>query len=410
MKKILTFLVMLLISGSMLMAQNELPMFRYQAVLRDANNELVKNQSGTVVFSIDYVEWEPMEFTTNENGLVSLELEPMNDVSWAGAVINAEFTFEDQQTISLSTPVTVVPFALQAGDAKITTPMLEDYFGRPRNGDDVNAVYQALKENSTFSQVCRDSAVNYIKANYEIAKDIAYDYLSQVTKDDVKEAYDTMRYIDPAVKHAFYEIIKDYLKNHRSLLLEAAEYYISTANVDEAEELYNAFESSSAAPVVRQILVDYFDAYLNNKGLICNSSDMSLCDVVEEVTSAVECPSIESIESRYAFVYRKTYNPGTPDEEIIIDSLVYQVVVNDIVDLSTATVSVEVKMGSMGEPVVIKSLERVPSTNRFYLKIVDPTILQNVNTNMDFNFKLNKPGCQEIVTACAYSPVPNPID
>ena len=401
MKKILTFLVMLLISGSMLMAQNELPMFRYQAVLRDANNELVKNQSGTVVFSIGNVVWEPMEFTTNENGLVSLELEPMNDVSWAGAEINAEFTFEDQQTISLSTPVTVVPFALQAGDAKITTPMLVDYFGSPRDGSDVDAVYQALKENPTFSQVCRDSAVNYIKANYEIAKDIAYDYLSQVTKDDVKEAYDTMRYIDPAVKHAFYEIIKDYLKNHRSLLLEAAEYYISTANVDEAEELYNAFESSDAAPVVRQILVDYFDAYLNNKGLICNSSDMSLCDVVEEVTSTVECPSIESIESKYGAVYY------ADQQETAIDSLVYQVIVNDVVDLSTATVSVEIRTGMGGNQHETKVLDRVPNTNRFHLRIVDSTFIDNVYTDGEFNFKLNKPGCQEIVTSCAYNEVHN---
>ena len=186
MKKILTFLMMLLISGSVLMAQEvQMPKFRYQAVLRDSNNVLVKNQSGTVLFSLKETSWgEEMAFTTNENGLVSLELDygdidADQNYNWNGDTLTAVFTI-GSKTITLNTPVTAVPYALQAGDVRITTPMLTDYFERAVP-EDVDRVYQALLDNPTFSQACRDSAVHYIMAKYRIAKGIAYAYLDSLT-------------------------------------------------------------------------------------------------------------------------------------------------------------------------------------------------------------------------------------
>ena len=384
------------------MAQNELPMFRYQAVLRDANNELVKNQSGTVVFSIGNVEWEPMEFTTNENGLVSLELEPMNDVSWAGAVINAEFTFEDQQTISLSTPVTVVPFALQAGDAKITTPMLVDYFGSPRNGSDVDAVYQALKENPTFSQACRDSAVNYIKANYPIAKEIAYNYLSKVSTQDVKDAYDSMRIVDVAVKQAFYDIIKDYLKNHRSLLLEVAEYYITSATVAEAEELYASFENSTAAPEVRRILLQYFEQYLRSHNLICdNSQNWTLCSAASYVATNTVCP-------RFTDNSVKGYRYGTLQGQDLatVERVLYQVYVDNmgVVDLSSVTVKVKF---IKGQDEVVMDMQRSGNSNLFSLELGPNDGIADINANVGFDVQLFKSGCPDVQEHGSYTNVPN---
>jgi predicted CopG family antitoxin len=389
------------------MAQNEpqevqMPKFRYQAVLRDSNNVLVKNQSGTVLFSLKETSWgEERAFTTNENGLVSLELDydeidADQNYNWNGDTLTAVFTI-GSKTITLNTPVTAVPYALQAADVRITTPMLTDYFSRPTtDGYDVDDVYQALLNNPTFSQVCRDSAVNYIKAHYEIAKEIAYAYLDSVTVNDVTTAYDTMHYVDVAVKQAFYDIIKDYLKNHRSLLLEVAEYYITTATLEEAEELYTSFETSTAAPRVRSILLDYFEQYLRGRHLICeNNPDWTLCSAAAYVASNMVCPQISSAQG---FSYTTNNN---------VDSLVYQVVVDDMgtIDLSTVTVSVKIKTGAMGDQIVTKNLTRVGTTNRFHLNINGSEYV--VPTNQTFKVLLNKPGCQEISVEGQYTPVPN---
>ena len=400
MKKILTFLMMLLISGSVLMAQEvQMPKFRYQAVLRDSNNVLVKNQSGTVLFSLKETSWgEEMAFTTNENGLVSLELDygdidADQNYNWNGDTLTAVFTI-GSKTITLNTPVTAVPYALQAGDVRITTPMLTDYFERAVP-EDVDRVYQALLDNPTFSQACRDSAVHYIMAKYRIAKGIAYAYLDSLTKADVRAAYDTMHNIDPSVKHAFYDIIKDYLKNHRSLLLEVAEYYISTATTEEAEELYASFETSTAAPAVRSILLDYFAQYLRGRHLICDNQTWTLCSAAAYVASNMVCPQISSAQG---FSYTTNNN---------VDSLVYQVVVDDMgtIDLSTVTVSVKIKTGPMGDQIVTKTLARVGTTNRFHLNINGSEY--TVPTNQTFNVLLNKPGCQEISVEGQYTNVPN---
>lgn len=400
MKKILTFLMMLLISGSVLMAQEvQMPKFRYQAVLRDSNNVLVKNQSGTVLFSLKETSWGgEMAFTTNENGLVSLELDydsidADQNYNWNGDTLTAVFTI-GSKTITLNTPVTAVPYALQAADVRITTPMLTDYFERAVP-EDVDSVYQALLDNPTFSQACRDSAVHYIMAKYRIAKGIAYAYLDSLTKADVKAAYDTMHNIDPSVKHAFYDIIKDYLKNHRSLLLEVAEYYISTATTEEAEELYASFETSSAAPAVRSILLDYFAQYLRGRHLICDNQNWTLCSAAAYVASNMVCPQISSAQG---FSYTTNNN---------VDSLVYQVVVDDMgtIDLSTVTVSVKIKTGPMGDQIVTKTLARVGTTNRFHLNLNGSEY--TVPTNQTFNVLLNKPGCQEISVEGQYTNVPN---
>ena len=382
------------------MAQEvQMPKFRYQAVLRDSNNVLVKNQSGTVLFSLKETSWGgEMAFTTNENGLVSLELDydsidADQNYNWNGDTLTAVFTI-GSKTITLNTPVTAVPYALQAADVRITTPMLTDYFERAVP-EDVDSVYQALLDNPTFSQACRDSAVHYIMAKYRIAKGIAYAYLDSLTKADVKAAYDTMHNIDPSVKHAFYDIIKDYLKNHRSLLLEVAEYYISTATTEEAEELYASFETSSAAPAVRSILLDYFAQYLRGRHLICDNQNWTLCSAAAYVASNMVCPQISSAQG---FSYTTNNN---------VDSLVYQVVVDDMgtIDLSTVTVSVKIKTGPMGDQIVTKTLARVGTTNRFHLNLNGSEY--TVPTNQTFNVLLNKPGCQEISVEGQYTNVPN---
>ena len=382
------------------MAQ-EGPKFRYQAVLRDSNNVLVANQSGTVDISLKEGTWVVNEpFTTNANGLVSLELNYSSinapqGINWNGDTLTAVFTI-GSKTITLNTPVTAVPYAFQAGDVRITTPMLTDYFERAVP-EDVDRVYQALLNNPTFSQACRDSAVNYIKENYAIAKEIAYDYLSKVSKQDVEDIYDSMRIVDIAVRQAFYDLVKDYIKNHRALLVDVAKYYISTADVQEAEELYTSFESSTAAPAVRRILLDYFAQYLRGKHLICDNQDWTLCSAAAYVSGNIVCPQINSVQgSRY----------GTPQGNDLIDltKIEFQVNIDDmgVVDLSTLTVKVTYTKGQETET---KELQLVD--NVFSLELGPNDGIEQINANVGFDIQLVSPGCSEIQQHGSFTNVPN---
>ena len=273
------------------------PKFRYQAILRDTANHLLAGQSGTVTFELKGSTWgEAQSFTTNQNGLVSLELDygqidGIIGYNWIGDTLTAVFTVNGQ-TITLKTPVMAVPYALQAGDVKITTaPMITDYVQKAEL-EDVTRIYNALKANPQVHDAIRDSVVNYIKANYPIAKDIAYDYLSKVDSQTVRDAYDTARNLPEEVRAAFYDIVKDYIKNHRSMLIDVAEYYLSTATEAEAKDLYESFMNSSAAPKVVEYLYQYFEAYLNSKHLLCSSSNMTLCDLVNYATQNTVCPTL----------------------------------------------------------------------------------------------------------------------
>ena len=291
MKKILTLLVMFLMTGGVLMAQS----FSYQAVLRDSQNHLVTGKTGTVTFKVgETVLAQNMQFFTNQNGLVSLLLENNNDVDWSNAEIKATFTFNDEQipAIEVTTPVTAVPYALHADNVKLTTDAIEKYFDNgdddfETNGEDWGAIYTALKANPGHGNL-RDSLVEYIKANKELAKDVVLSYLRQVSDTDLREAYDTALTMNENVKDAFYAAVKDFLKNHRQLFVDVAENFISTATKEEVEALYQNLKTSNAALETERILKRYFKQYLIDSNYICNGT--SLCDVIALLNATVKCP------------------------------------------------------------------------------------------------------------------------
>lgn len=301
MKKILTLLVMFLMTGGVLMAQS----FSYQAVLRDSQNHLVTGKSGTATFTVgNTVLAQDLPFSTNQNGLVSLLLEN-KDVNWSEAAIVATFTFNDEQipAITVTTPVTAVPYALHADNVKLTTDAIEKYFDNgdddfETNGEDWGAIYTALKANPGHGNL-RDSLVEYIKANKELAKDVVLSYLRQVSDTDLREAYDTALTMNENVKDAFYAAVKDFLKNHRQLFVDVAENFISTATKEEVEALYQNLKTSNAALETERILKRYFKQYLIDSNYICNGT--SLCDVIALLNATVQCP--ENTDYTVAPVY-----------------------------------------------------------------------------------------------------------
>ena len=175
------------------------------------------------------------------------------------------------------TPVTAVPYAFHTDGAILTTDHIEDYINSGITGEDIHEIYSALKSNTPLHDGMRDSIVNYIKKNYDKAKEIGYHYLFLITAEDLNRFYQEGRTLDQEVKDSIYSMAKKFLKDNRDMMLEVAKYYAETASAAEVNQLYNELLSNSTASVkIRELLYGYFDAYLARKGL----NGCNLCDII----------------------------------------------------------------------------------------------------------------------------------
>ena len=127
MRKIFTLIVLVFLMAGALFAQTN--RMSYQAVLRNANNELVYNENVSVHIEIrnasGVVQYSEQHSTsTNANGMTSLTIGNgtnvtgnLSKVVWQNAVIRSVFTLSDGATITQTTPVTAVPYAMYAENA-----------------------------------------------------------------------------------------------------------------------------------------------------------------------------------------------------------------------------------------------------------------------------------------------------
>lgn len=298
MKKLFTLFAMLTLTVSV-MAQT----ISYQAVLRDTTdgkNELVRNDTGNVVFSVkvyqDGVQTSqklaPKPFKTNADGMLSLPVDFSDvdgNIDWRNNQITAVFAYGEgyKDTIVLVTPVSAVPYAAQAKDGDLITGVITTYINSTANDEvpDFNLVWNALMANENLTKAMRDSIADYLKDNYKYAKEILYSYMSQVTADDMREAYAQVRNLPQETKDAIDTVLKRYLQKHRDLVIEVAEYYALTATEEEVRTVYNDLKSNGpAAAKIRELLYDYFGRYMKYKGLVCEQTTTgqpaNLCDAI----------------------------------------------------------------------------------------------------------------------------------
>lgn len=309
MKKLFTLFAMLTLTVSV-MAQT----ISYQAVLRDTTdgkNELVRNDTGNVVFSVmayqDGVQTSqklaPKPFKTNADGMLSLPVDFSavdGNIDWRNNQITAVFAYGEgyKDTIVLVTPVSAVPYAAQAKDGDLTTGVITTYINSTANDEvpDFNLVWNALMANGNLTKAMRDSIADYLKDNYKYAKEILYSYMSQVTADDMREAYAQVRNLPQETKDAIDTVLKRYLQKHRDLVIEVAEYYALTATEEEVRTVYNDLKSNGpAAAKIRELLYDYFGRYMEYKGLVCEQTTTgqpaNLCEAIAAMNAGGSTPA-----------------------------------------------------------------------------------------------------------------------
>ena len=306
MKKLFTLFAMLTLLVS-LNAQK----INYQAVLRDTIDgkiELVRNQTGNVVFTVmtsqnadrGTQDLKPMRFETNADGMVNLTVDFLAelreaypneefDIDWRDNMIIAEFTYGDNQKIILETPVTAVPYAIQAKDGSLNTGVITTYINNSGVAD-FNDIWKAFKDKEVLEKAVSDSIVEFLKLkeNYEIAKKILYSYLNQVSGADVNEAYNTARNLDRETKDAIYSVMKDFLNNHHDLVIDVLEYYAQTATEEEMRAIYDDLKVS-VGPAIKEYMNKYFDHYMETKGLVCEGKN--LCDAIAAMNAGGSTPA-----------------------------------------------------------------------------------------------------------------------
>lgn len=272
MKKNLTLLMMLAAFVGILSAQSG-PKFNYQAVVRNADT-LVYNQAMNVVIGItettnpnDTLYSEKHSVTTTQNGLASLVIGQGTDaqgnlasIDWSKAVVNAKFTYNDTINLTVTTPVTPVPYALYAGSSPLTTEMIANYMRNVLTTQDAEDILNALVlYNDNLQQELEDTIEVYLKAHKDIALDVAKAYLSHLTAANVQEVHDALE-SNPEGRDAVKEKVKDFIIAQRPLAKELTIWYLKTATTNDIERAYATFQQIPAATknACKELVIDYF--------------------------------------------------------------------------------------------------------------------------------------------------------
>lgn len=301
MKKILTFLVMLLCSASILMAQVNPPQgqpydyestnldvptvgpkFNYQAVVRDNQGwNLVINKTLTVDVTIleegvtgtSVYNQTINNVTTTANGMASFVIGPsvkFDSIDWSKDVV-VKAVFKDGETViaTVETPVMAVPYAIQADNApvELTTEEICRYLSASTTTkNSVDSILAAIAGNNNIWPYMKDTLVNYIKTQKEVVKDLALYFLSLATPEDLYTAMDAV----PAnVKSAVKDTVKNYIINHKEDAMDVLAAYIGKVDTNDVKEVIAAVQENEHHDAIRDIVANYaIDYVFNHKPLV----------------------------------------------------------------------------------------------------------------------------------------------
>lgn len=152
---ILSFLILLITNFAFAQATSK--KVSYQAVVRNAANELVTNESLSVEITILNANNVPQyrethaSVSTNQNGLLWLwvgegtpTLGTLDEVVWKDATIQSVFTLPGGNTVTQNTPVTAMPYAYYADE--VDTLFLQDYLTTHNYGNEDYVTHEQLDD------------------------------------------------------------------------------------------------------------------------------------------------------------------------------------------------------------------------------------------------------------------------
>lgn len=245
-------ITMFVLSVGFLAAQGH---FAYQAVVVDADGNLVVNQMVTANVTITDGNGVSEQLTfedipTSPNGHALLDIVDPGTIDWKTANINVQFTATGV-TIPDYGPERVpgAPYALQTLDDELTTEMIVDYYSRATTTmDDMEAIFEALENNpSDLAADWKAALIDTIINNRDVAKEIVLHYLNTGTADDVQAMFEALSGNEPAMA-AIIEDVKDLIgespSDVREILYDILSYYTTHMTPTDVNNVYNALPNN----------------------------------------------------------------------------------------------------------------------------------------------------------------------
>ena len=239
---ILSFLI-LMMTVNFVFAQVTSKKLSYQAVVRNAANELVINQTLTVEITIFDANDQPQykethTVTTNQNGLLWLWIGDgtpvqgtIDDVVWKDATIESSFTLPDGNTVTQNTPVTAIPYAYYADD--VNPLVIQDYLDDHNYINDDNNFVKNPQLDDTLSHYYTDEEIDDTLGHYvttDKLNDTLDNYITTDKLNDTLGNYVTTDKLN--------DTLNDYLKKDElcDQVLECVEdtlsHYTTTNHID----------------------------------------------------------------------------------------------------------------------------------------------------------------------------------
>lgn len=262
MKKIISLILMFVLSVGFLMAQDRLT---YQAVVEDEQGNLVVDQDMNATVTIRFAgstttynpEIYPETVHTSLNGMAMFYIfldDIPADVDWKTAEIKVQFS-PAAPDVTVPTAefekAAGVPYALQTGgDDALTTEMIADYYSRPTTTmEDMQAIFDALERNELLSEDLMWAFVDTVVNNRQVAKQILLHYLNTGTTDDVQALYNAFDG-NNEVKAAVAQIVKQLIQTHREEVYAVLRDYALHLTSDEVNDIFNAFPNDVKQEIV----------------------------------------------------------------------------------------------------------------------------------------------------------------
>lgn len=257
MKKILTLFVMLLCGWSIVSAQA--PVFGYQAVVRDAANELVAKAKVDVTVQVLDETQTALYTETKQNlhtdtlGMLSILIgngvttDPitLEDIDWSKArSIKATVTPDGGSPVEIESPICAVPYALQSGSTKLTTEQIVAYLSDEAiTIQDYKTIMDSLVNNAESNgqlwQIIKNRFAQYLKDHKNKAVKIAAYYLANAEASDVEALYEEVKN-KPEVVSAAVNLAKQHALANKDYALEVLEAYLNEMTTAEVDEAYDA--------------------------------------------------------------------------------------------------------------------------------------------------------------------------
>ncbi len=213
MKKLLFFILLFFVGVTAVFAQAPThEQLTYQTVVRNAQNQLVIDQTGiTVTVDVCNADGTVVTYSethtglsTNANGMLSLMIGSVapssgtwDGINWSTAYIRTTISYGSVTITHDPAPVTAVPYALQAGNASNITNIIGDAIHDSITNNISNQIHDSIVNNieNTISEQIHDSIVDAL-GDYQIQNcDDVNDCVATAIADgnsDINHAIDTV--------------------------------------------------------------------------------------------------------------------------------------------------------------------------------------------------------------------------